>query len=130
MASTESRGRSDLLSVDLVYRHPLNGVGHPAALVRRVFAEVARVLRPGGVFIVSFSNRMFAQKAIRAWREASGPERLRLVEGYFETTGAFEEPETIGESPHVPPTQRVLGGAPDPFYALTARTPRAEASGA
>jgi ubiquinone/menaquinone biosynthesis C-methylase UbiE len=94
----------------------------------QVFAEVARVLRPGGVVVVSFSNRMFAQKAIQAWREASGPERLQLVEGYFEATGAFEAPETISESPHVPPTQRFLGGAPDPFYAVTARTSGADTS--
>ena len=33
-----------------------------------VFAEVYRVLKPGGVFIVSFSNRMFYDKAITAWR--------------------------------------------------------------
>ena len=89
----------------------------------RVFTEVARVLRPGGIFIVSFSNRMFAQKAIRAWREASGRERIQLVERCIEATGAFEEPESIRESPFVPPTQRFLGGAPDPFYAVSARKP-------
>lgn len=85
-----------------------------------VFAEVARVLRPGGTFIVSFSNRMFTQKAIRAWRDASGRERLRLVERYIEAAGPFEEPESIQESPLVSPTQRFLGGAPDPFYAVCA----------
>lgn len=94
----------------------------------RVFAEVARALRPGGVFVVSFSNRMFAQKAIQAWREASGPGRLQLVESYFKTIAAFDEPETISESPLVPPTQRFLGGAPDPFYAVSARASSAEAS--
>ncbi len=85
-----------------------------------VFAEVARVLRPGGVFIVSFSNRMFAQKAIRAWRKASGRERIQLLERCIEATGAFKEPEAISESPLVPPTQRFLGGAPDPFYTVCA----------
>ena len=30
-----------------------------------VFREVARVLRPGGVFVVTFSNRCFPSKAIR-----------------------------------------------------------------
>jgi ubiquinone/menaquinone biosynthesis C-methylase UbiE len=28
----------------------------------RVFAEVYRVLKPGGVFILTFSNRMFYDK--------------------------------------------------------------------
>ena len=87
----------------------------------RVFAEVARTLRPGGTVVVSFSNRMFAQKAIRAWREASGRERCRLVESYLEATGLFGEAEVISESPLVPPTERFLGGAPDPFYAVCAQ---------
>ena len=89
-----------------------------------VFAEVARVLKPGGRVIVSFSNRMFAQKAIRAWRKATGPDRLQLVERYVETTEAFEDVQTISEHPFVPPTQRFLGGAPDPFYAVHAQTRR------
>ncbi len=87
----------------------------------QVFAEVARALRPGGTVIVSFSNRMFAQKAIRAWREATGRERCRLVGSYLEAAGLFGEPEVISESPLVPPTERFLGGAPDPFYAVCAR---------
>ena len=32
-----------------------------------VFAEIYRILKPGGVAIISFSNRMFYQKAIEAW---------------------------------------------------------------
>ena len=32
-----------------------------------VFREVARVLRPGGVFVCTFSNRCFPTKAIRGW---------------------------------------------------------------
>jgi SAM-dependent methyltransferase len=97
-----------------------------------VFAEVARVLRPDGPVIVSFSNRMFAQKAIRAWREASGPERSRLVARYLQATGAFEAPKTItddafealgtsDERPAVSRVRRFLGRTPDPFYAVCAR---------
>ena len=94
-----------------------------------VFAEVARVLRPGGQVIVSFSNRMFAEKAIRAWREkGTGQGRLRLVAQYLEATGAFARPEIIHENPHVPPTQRFLGGAPDPFYAVCARAATGDAA--
>jgi len=86
----------------------------------RVFAEVARILRPGGPFIVSFSNRMFAEKAIRAWRESSGAGRLQLVETCCAATGAFGGVETISEHPHLPPTRRFLGAVPDPFYAVVA----------
>ena len=32
-----------------------------------VFADVARVLRPGGLFVCTFSNRCFPTKAIRGW---------------------------------------------------------------
>ncbi|KAL3611997.1 hypothetical protein D5086_003017 [Populus alba] len=46
----------------------------------KVFAEVFRVLRPGGVFIVSFSNRLFYEKAISAWRDGTGYSRGRCVQ--------------------------------------------------
>jgi SAM-dependent methyltransferase len=87
----------------------------------RVFSEIGRALRPGGVVIVSFSNRMFAQKAIQAWRGATGQERLQLVARYLGTVGTFGETQMVKERPLVPPPQRVLGGAPDPFYAVWAR---------
>ena len=32
-----------------------------------VFREVARVVRPGGLFVCTFSNRLFPTKAIRGW---------------------------------------------------------------
>ena len=44
-----------------------------------VFAEVYRVLRPGGCAIFTFSNRMFYNKAIAAWRDAGGYARCQLV---------------------------------------------------
>ncbi len=87
----------------------------------QVFSELGRTLRPGGIVVVSFSNRMFAQKAIQAWRASSGRERLDLVGQYLEAADAFDAPDLISESPLVPPTQRFLGGAPDPFYAVCAR---------
>ena len=47
-----------------------------------VFADVARVLKPGGLFVVSFSNRWFPPKAIRIWKELHELERLGLVTEY------------------------------------------------
>ena len=44
-----------------------------------VFSEIYRILKPGGVAIVSFSNRMFYQKAIAAWRDGTDMSRLQLV---------------------------------------------------
>lgn len=54
-----------------------------------VFSEVARVLKPGGLHLVIFSNRMFRTKAVRIWREASEEERVLIVEDYFRATDSF-----------------------------------------
>jgi SAM-dependent methyltransferase len=56
-----------------------------------VFQEVGRVLKPGGLFLIIFSNRMFPQKAVKVWREASEEERVLLVEELFDGSGLFEK---------------------------------------
>jgi len=48
-----------------------------------VFAEVHRVLRPGGPFIVTFSNRCFPTKAVHIWRALADRQHLDLVGAYF-----------------------------------------------
>ena len=60
-----------------------------------VFAEALRVLKPGGVFIVSFSNRMFPDKAIAAWRDASDYAHVALVKSYFQAVDGFGPPDSI-----------------------------------
>ena len=50
----------------------------------RVFAEIYRVLKPGGICIISFSSRLFYQKAIQAWRDNSAFGRINLVKQYFQ----------------------------------------------
>jgi len=56
---------------------------HPAA----VFTEFARVLTSGGTIVVSFTDRMFPTKAVRAWRAASMAERTELVCAYLRAGG-------------------------------------------
>jgi len=86
-----------------------------------VFAEIYRILKPGGIAIVSFSNRMFFQKAIQAWVEASEPQRVELVKRYFEQIPGFGNIEAIARQPSVPTFLQMLGmGGGDPFYAVIA----------
>ena len=54
-----------------------------------VFAEVSRILRPGGVFIVTFSNRCFPTKAVRVWRAGSDSDHIDLVASYMQHAGGF-----------------------------------------
>jgi SAM-dependent methyltransferase len=63
-----------------------------------VFADVARVLRPNGPFIVTFSNRMFPTKAIALWQMASEQQRPQIVISYFAEAGIFDKIEVIDHS--------------------------------
>ena len=76
-----------------------------------VFAEVGRVLRPGGAFAVTFSNRCFPTKAIRGWLETDDAGHVRIVEAYFRASEAFTEPQVR--------RQPTVG---DPLYGVWART--------
>eukprot|EP00903_Cladosiphon_okamuranus_P021001 g19293.t1 len=60
-----------------------------------VFADVRRVLKPGGVAIFSFSNRMFSDKAIKGWINRTAKGRSRLVSKYFEAAGGFSAAEVV-----------------------------------
>jgi hypothetical protein len=59
-----------------------------------VFADVARVLKPGGLFVVSFSNRWFPPKAISIWKELHEFERMGLVTEYFLQSKRFSNIHT------------------------------------
>ena len=54
-----------------------------------VFADVARVLSPGGVFVVTFSDRWFPPKAIRVWKELHPFERMGMVLELFRQSERF-----------------------------------------
>jgi len=88
-----------------------------------VFREVGRVLKPGGLFLVIFSNRMFPQKAVKVWREAGEEERVLLVEDFFRDSGIFEKPKVFA-SKGLPRPQddkyAGLGLPSDPVYAVYA----------
>mmetsp|Transcript_29790 Transcript_29790/g.62657 ORF Transcript_29790/g.62657 Transcript_29790/m.62657 type:complete len:321 (-) Transcript_29790:499-1461(-) len=48
-----------------------------------VMQEMHRVLRPGGVALISFSNRCFPTKAISMWLRSDDVDRLAIVASYF-----------------------------------------------
>ena len=75
------------------------------------FAEVARVLQPGGPFVVTFSNRCFPTKAVAAWRAGDDQDHLLLVKAYFTAVAAFGPPASRSHRPRLS----------DPLYAVWAR---------
>lgn len=52
-----------------------------------VAREVRRILKPGGIFLVSFSNRCFWTKAVEIWRKLSDHGHNNLVRWYLEQAG-------------------------------------------
>jgi len=60
-----------------------------------VFADTARVLKPGGTLIHTFSNRWFPPKTIRLWTRLHEFERMGLVLDYFLQSGRFRDLTTF-----------------------------------
>jgi len=88
-----------------------------------VFREVVRVLKPGGLHLVVFSNRMFRTKAVRVWREATEQERVLIVRDYFEATEGFEPPNQFSVKGTLRPEDDKYAGVSklsDPVYAVWA----------
>jgi SAM-dependent methyltransferase len=77
-----------------------------------VFADVARVLRPSGRFLVTFSNRCFPSKAIHGWLAGDDAVHLQIVGIYFELSAAFGDAQY---DVRVRPNRGV-----DPLYAVWA----------
>ncbi len=74
-----------------------------------VFSEVARVLREGGRFVCTFSNRCFPTKVIRGWLDADDAAHCAIVSRYFALSGGWSAP--VVERRPTP-----LGG--DPLFAV------------
>jgi SAM-dependent methyltransferase len=89
-----------------------------------VFAEIARVLKPGGVAAIVFSERWFPPKVITLWTELHPFERLGLVLEGLRRTGRFDglNSESIRGYPR-PDDDKYRGMMPyaDPVYAAWGR---------
>jgi SAM-dependent methyltransferase len=64
-----------------------------------VFADVARVVRPNGPFVCTFSNRCFPTKAIRGWLYANDEQRADIVARYMRLAGGWGEPTVARRTP-------------------------------
>ena len=78
-----------------------------------VFREVRRVLRPGGPFVCTFSNRLFPTKAIRGWLATDDEQHCAIVAEYFRRSGGWTGPVAQLRTP--------TDGRGDPLYAVYAR---------
>jgi SAM-dependent methyltransferase len=88
-----------------------------------LFMEVGRILKPGGLFLVIFSNRMFPRKAVKIWRESGEEERVLLVEEFFRSADCFEKTFYFLSKGKPRPREDKYGrlGIPsDPVYAVYA----------
>jgi SAM-dependent methyltransferase len=86
-----------------------------------VFREVGRVLQPGGLFLVVFSNRFFPPKVVKIWREAGEEERVLLVADLFDESAVFDLPRVFvsrGKPRPKDDKYAQLGIPSDPVYAV------------
>ncbi|EEF48095.1 methyltransferase, putative [Ricinus communis] len=78
-----------------------------------VFKEMGRILKPGGLAVMSFSNRCFWTKAISIWTSTGDADHIVIVGSYFHYAGGFEPPQAVDISPNP--------GRTDPMYIVYSR---------
>ena len=92
---------------------------------REVMAEMARVLRPGAPFVLTFSERWFPPKVVRVWLELHPFERMGLVADYLLEAGftavATESLHGLPRPPDDPYAGRLAES--DPVYTVAGRAP-------
>ncbi|EKX44965.1 hypothetical protein GUITHDRAFT_157897 [Guillardia theta CCMP2712] len=81
-----------------------------------IFQEVSRVLRPGGRFIISQSNRCFPSKAIRIWLDTNDLEHIFIIGSYFHYAGGFNPAQAFDISPK----KSIFSPPSDPMYIIQA----------
>ena len=76
-----------------------------------VLREVGRVLKPDAPLVITFSNRCFPTKAIRAWLALDDAGRVALVQRFLKEAGNFSSIQAMDRSP----------ATGDPLYAVVGR---------
>lgn len=62
---------------------------------REIFQEMHRILRPGGIALMSFSNRCFPSKAVAMWLQADDIGRMTIVASYFHYSAPWKIIEAL-----------------------------------
>jgi SAM-dependent methyltransferase len=62
---------------------------------RVIFQEMHRILRPGGMALMSFSNRCFPSKAVAMWLQADDIGRMTIVASYFHYSAQWKSIEAL-----------------------------------
>lgn len=91
----------------------------------QIFNEAARILKPGGYLVISFSNRWFEPKSIKIWRELHEFERMGLVLEYFKHDHLFDDLHTYSvRGLSRPAHDKYYGKIPcsDPVYVVWGRS--------
>jgi FKBP-type peptidyl-prolyl cis-trans isomerase 2 len=70
-----------------------------------VFEDISRLLKPNGLFIITFSNRWFPPKVVKIWEELHDFEKMGLVLEYFLKSEKYTYLETLS-----------IRGYPRPIY--------------
>ncbi|MDQ7784389.1 MAG: methyltransferase domain-containing protein [Desulfomonilaceae bacterium] len=86
-----------------------------------VFREAARVLKPDGIFITVFSNRMFPPKAVNIWKRGTEKQRVELIRKFFSLSGRLAIQgyyESVGKPRPKDDKYYDLGIPGDPIYAV------------
>jgi SAM-dependent methyltransferase len=60
-----------------------------------IFQEMHRILRPGGISLMSFSNRCFPSKAVAMWLQADDIGRLTIVASYYHYSADWTSIEAL-----------------------------------
>ncbi|CAB9525229.1 Methyltransferase domain [Seminavis robusta] len=92
---------------------------------KEIFQEMHRILRPGGLALMSFSNRCFPSKAVNMWLQADDIGRMTIVGSYFHYTAKWNRIEALDilpekvERPKAPSMTEILQNPSSGFAWMT-----------